>query len=179
MTHDCFRNTKTQRFIGCWNRKYYSYIDLYRFGCSVLEIHDHPGIQKKAYRSCRFYGKSFFRVAHLFDDLCEFHFIYCGIDSWIAWNREYDAYVNGECKIVEGVVEDFHPLPSGGHDSENFTVSGVKFAYASTPGSYSRLEYDKCMIHGGCITGNGMKVKIWYLGDGDTTQIMRIDILDP
>ena len=108
-----------------------------------------------------------------------FIFIYCGIDSWIAWNREYDAYVNGECKIVEGVVEDFHPLPSGGHDSESFTVSGVKFAYASTPGSYSRLEYDKCMIHGGCITGNGMKVKIWYLGDGDTTHIMRIDILNP
>lgn len=103
--------------------------------------------------------------------------IYSSIDSMIFWNKNYDAYVNGECEIVEGAVEDFHPMPETLHNRESFTVSGVKFAYGD---SESRLYYEKCMKDGGYIKANGTKVKIWYISTGEngTNLIMRMDILD-
>ncbi len=93
------------------------------------------------------------------------------------WNRNYNAYLHGECKIVEGYVENFHPMPETMHDRESFEVSDVFFAYGS---SDSRLYYEKCMKDGGYIKQNGTKVKIWYISIGEEGEnlIMRLDILE-
>ena len=48
------------------------------------------------------------------------------------WNRNYNAYLRGECEIVEGYVENFHPMPETMHDRESFEVTDVFFAYGST-----------------------------------------------
>ena len=93
------------------------------------------------------------------------------------WNRNYNAYLRGECEIVEGYVEIFLPMPETMHDRESFEVSDVFFAYGS---SDSRLYYEKCMKDGGYIKQNGTKVKIWYISIGEEGEnlIMRLDILE-
>ena len=71
---------------------------------------------------------------------------YSFVSKMDEWNRNYNAYLRGECKIVEGYVENFHPMPETMHDRESFEVSDVFFAYGS---SDSRLYYEKCMKDGG------------------------------
>ncbi len=92
------------------------------------------------------------------------------------WNRIYNIYLRGECEVVEGYVENFHPMPDTLHDRESFEVSNVFFAYGS---SDSRLYYEKCLKDGGFITRNGIKVKIWYISIGEDGEnlILRLDIL--
>ncbi len=49
--------------------------------------------------------------------------------------REYDE--NGRFEVVEGLVENFDPMPSSGHKMESFSVNGVRFEYSDfvvTPG---------------------------------------------
>lgn len=102
---------------------------------------------------------------------------YSFVSKMDEWNRNYNAYLRGECEIVEGYVENFHPMPETMHDRESFEVSDVFFAYGS---SDSRLYYEKCMKDGGYIKQNGTKVKIWYISIGEEGEnlIMRLDILE-
>lgn len=94
------------------------------------------------------------------------------IRAAITLGRNYATYVAGECQVVEGYVENFHPMPEDLHDTEHFTVSGKYFFYSS---ENSPFYYSHCKKDGGAITGDGLKVKIWYL-DEDT--ILRLDILE-
>lgn len=66
---------------------------------------------------------------------------------------------SGRCPTVTGAVENFVPMPAGGHGEESFTVSGVRFSFSDdavtggfnntvshggpvTPGSFVRICYD-------------------------------------
>src|SRR4029450_8617064 len=37
---------------------------------------------------------------------------------------------SGDCQLVEGPIENFRPMPYGGHAQESFTVAGVSFKYS-------------------------------------------------
>ncbi len=71
------------------------------------------------------------------------------------------ALRNGRCRIVEGVVSDFHPMPHSGHDKEWFVVGGQRFEYSDfnvTAG------FNQTSSHGGPIR-KGIPVRVHYLGD--------------
>ncbi|MDF1641641.1 hypothetical protein [Thalassolituus oleivorans] len=70
-------------------------------------------------------------------------------------------YIAGKFDVVEGVVENFDPMPASGHKMESFTVGGVKFEYSDfvvTPG------FNNATSKGGPIQ-EGMPVKISYIGN--------------
>lgn len=70
-------------------------------------------------------------------------------------------YARGDFDVVEGIVENFDPMPYEGHKSETFTVNGVKFSYSDyrvTPG------FNNTASHGGPIR-EGLSVRISYIGN--------------
>ncbi|WP_448951557.1 hypothetical protein [Labrys neptuniae] len=74
----------------------------------------------------------------------------------------------GRCNVVEGKVEDFKPMPYGGHTSESFSVAGTRFSYSDfviTSG------FNNTASHGGPIR-EGVPVRICARG-GD---ILRLEI---
>jgi hypothetical protein len=78
------------------------------------------------------------------------------------------AYVNGKSSMVQGAIEDFHPMPMLGAALESFTVNGVQF-------SYNVLDATPCFHnappHKGPVRP-GLDVRIYY-EDGC---IQRVDI---
>jgi hypothetical protein len=75
--------------------------------------------------------------------------------------------------VVEGPVEDFHPMPYAGHDTERFTVQGVSFEYsdfAETTGGFHHTR-----SHGGPISG-GVFVRIHYDGSPRHARILRLEV---
>lgn len=86
--------------------------------------------------------------------------------------REYrrciDAYRSGNYAVVQGQVENFHPMPYEGHQDECFSVQSQTFCYSDygvQPG------FDRSTSHGGPIH-QGLPVRIAYF-DG---QILRLDV---
>ncbi len=78
----------------------------------------------------------------------------------------YGEYRNGQkafathaYSISAGEVKDFVPMPPGGHATESFVVSGVRFEYGSGWGSTMfNSEWNKGFIH------NGVEARITYVG---------------
>lgn len=91
----------------------------------------------------------------------------------VAYIEIYEKYKSGEYEIVEGTVENFHPMPEGGHDTEHFEVDGVYFEYMARNAKH---YYSQCKKDGGFITGNGQKVKIWYVSYGGYNHIMQLKL---
>jgi hypothetical protein len=76
------------------------------------------------------------------------------------------------CRVVEGPIEHFVPMPYGGHAQESFTVSGVPFKYSDftiTDG------FNNTASHGGPITSDSY-VRICYDPSGNV--ILRLEIRD-
>src|SRR6267142_5371143 len=82
------------------------------------------------------------------------------------WARE------GNFKVVEGVVENFHPEPAGGHGPETFTVGGVFFA--CSPNNLDRAGFNKT-TRGGSPVRPGVRVKICY----QNGRILRLELFKP
>jgi hypothetical protein len=61
--------------------------------------------------------------------------------------------------IVEGIVENFHPMPKSGHDTERFTVKNVKFKFSDF--NLSKGGFNNTSSHGGPIR-EGLPVRIAY-----------------
>jgi hypothetical protein len=86
-------------------------------------------------------------------------------------SRDYAAsqeLERGNCSVVEGVVENFHPMPKSGHDTERFEVNGVHFSYSDyvmSPG------FNNTASHGGPIR-DGLQVRICH-NSGD---ILRLEV---
>ena len=88
--------------------------------------------------------------------------------------REYvQAYQTGRYSVVEGLVEDFHPMPYEGHPSECFRVNRENFCYSDyvvSPG------FNQSASHGGPIRA-GLPVRIAYVeGEGFQEDILRLEI---
>ena len=68
-------------------------------------------------------------------------------------------YEQGKYDVVEGLVQNFEPMPYAGHKSESFTVKGVKFSYSN----YSVTSgFNNATSHGGPIS-EGLQVRISYI----------------
>ncbi len=76
-------------------------------------------------------------------------------------------------KTVEGVVQNYHPMPEGGHDSERFTVGGVKFEFygydLGSPG------YHTAAVDGGAIKADEY-VRLTYANYYDDNVILKIEV---
>ena len=67
-----------------------------------------------------------------------------------------------EIYVVEGYVENYHPMPYEGHDTEHFEIDGVYFEYSD----YTIMNgYNISASHGGVVTNNGQYLKIKYIND--------------
>src|SRR5205814_8525495 len=50
-------------------------------------------------------------------------------DTLGPYLRARRALRDGTASVVKGPVQNFHPMPYSGHDTERFTVGNVHFAY--------------------------------------------------
>jgi hypothetical protein len=76
------------------------------------------------------------------------------------------------CRIVEGPVENFIPMPYTGHAQESFSVGGVQFRYSD----FSVTDgFNNTSSHGGPINKDSY-VRICY--DPLGNQILRLEIRD-
>ena len=104
-----------------------------------------------------------------------FFFIFAVIWTFAATSAMWrDASNAGQllksrkCQMVEGKVENFHPMPASGHDTERFDVKGVHFEYSDFIVS---AGFNNAASHGGPIR-EGLPVRICY-SDGE---ILRLEI---
>ena len=88
------------------------------------------------------------------------------------------AYQRGQYEVVEGYVENFDPMPYGGHTNESFEINDVYFEYSD----YNVTSgYRNTKSHGGVITGDGQYLKIGYVYYNSTygNIIVYIEELSP
>lgn len=85
------------------------------------------------------------------------------MSNYLLEYKDYKSRLeNNRIQTVEGVVENFHPQPKAGHDSEHFTINGVYFEYSNFN---MQNGYCDIMENSGVIKGNGQKVMIKYIDD--------------
>jgi hypothetical protein len=72
-----------------------------------------------------------------------------------------ETLLSGNAPYVEGVVQDFVPMPYSGHAMESFKVNGVPFSYSDYVVGNG---FNNTSSHGGPIR-EGLHVRIWYSGN--------------
>ncbi len=86
-----------------------------------------------------------------------------------------EQYEVGNYEIIDGVVENFVPMPYEGHGNESFEINGVKFSYSD----YTNIcGYNNAKSHGGVIEGNGQHLKIGYISYNEMNVIVYIEQLE-
>jgi len=72
--------------------------------------------------------------------------------SVVPFRHLRDALDAGQVEIVEGVVEDFVPMPYTGHAKESFTVHRVPFSYSDyiVTSGFNQTESHGGPVHAGC-----------------------------
>ena len=90
-------------------------------------------------------------------------------ESVTRYLRLHQAYQKDEYSSVEGVIQDFQPIPAEGHQEECFSVKTQRFCYSNvnTPG------FNNTVSRGGPIKA-GLHVRIAYIGN----DILRLEIAD-
>jgi hypothetical protein len=83
--------------------------------------------------------------------------------------RHHRLAMSGDCRVVEGPVEQFTPGPSARHPSESFTVSGATFKYSDTD---MNEGFNMTAAHGGPLTPDAY-VRICY--DPSDNVILRLE----
>ena len=89
-----------------------------------------------------------------------------------GWTSTWLAETRGQLAVVSGPVENFHPMPVEGHDSERFTVSNVHFAYSDY---VVTAGFNQSSSHGGPIR-EGLQVRISYDGPSADATIVKLEI---
>ena len=105
----------------------------------------------------------FFIIFASFWTLLAFGFMYSSYREYTA------AYRTGQYSVVEGTVEDFHPMPYEGHQEECFRVQKERFCYSDY--DLSKPGFNQSAAHGGPIRA-GLPVHIAYRDD----RILRLEI---
>jgi hypothetical protein len=80
-------------------------------------------------------------------------------------------YLAGHYSVAEGIVEDFRPMPQGGHALESFSINGRQFTYSdfiASPG------FHQTRLKGGPIQ-QGVRARIFYIGN----DIARVEVANP
>ncbi|WP_294956763.1 hypothetical protein [uncultured Flavobacterium sp.] len=90
-------------------------------------------------------------------------------------SKYYNTYnlYNNSLFETEGFVTNFHAMPSGGHDSERFTVNGVKFQFSDF--DISNFGYNNVKSNGGAINANKY-VRISYIKVNNSNQILKLEV---
>lgn len=89
------------------------------------------------------------------------------MSNYLLEYKDYKSRLeNNQVQTVEGVVENFHPQPKAGHDSEHFTINGIYFEYSNFN---IQNGYCNIMKKNGVIKGNGQKVIIKYIDDDENS----------
>ncbi len=88
---------------------------------------------------------------------------------YLSYRQARERLASGQTEVVEGVVENFKPMPYGGHSMERFTVKGVRFAYSDF---VVNAGFNRTRAHGGPIR-DGLPVRINYDAKGE---ILRLEI---
>jgi hypothetical protein len=89
-----------------------------------------------------------------------------------GWVATWLAETRGQLAVVSGPIENFHPMPVDGHDTERFTVSNVHFEYSDyvvTSG------FNQTSSHGGPIR-EGLLVRISYTGSQADATIAKLEL---
>ncbi len=93
-----------------------------------------------------------------------------GVSTITTSSQYLERLHTGNYATVEGIVEDFKPMPYAGHALEQFTVAGIPFAYSdySITGAFNTTR-----SNGGPVT-EGIQVKIYYTIEGSAPEYHRI-----
>jgi hypothetical protein len=82
--------------------------------------------------------------------------------------RAKKALRTRDYQVIEGTVENFVPMPPGGHSTESFDIDKTSFRYGSGRGSIVfNSEWNHGYIH------NGVQVRIAYKDE----DILRIEVM--
>lgn len=93
--------------------------------------------------------------------------------SYSSYRELLHAYRTGKYSVVEGIVEDFHPMPYEGHQNECFRVGDEKFCYSDYDVSPA---FNQSASHGGPIRA-ALPVRIAYYEDKNfQAHILRLEI---
>ena len=93
--------------------------------------------------------------------------------TYSSYRECREAYRTGQYSVVEGVVEDFHPMPYTGHQDECFRVQKERFCYSDYSVSPA---FNQSASHGGPIRA-GLPVRIAYLEVSSSNgQILRLEV---
>jgi hypothetical protein len=92
--------------------------------------------------------------------------------TFAAHLRHKELAQENFCSVVEGPIEHFIPMPSGGHAQESFSVSGVPFNYSDF---MSTDAFNNAASYGGPIKSDSY-VRICY--DPSENAILRLEIRD-
>ncbi len=76
--------------------------------------------------------------------------------------------------VVEGVVEHFHPMPPGGHDTERFDVAGVHFEYSHW--SVSQGFNQDITVGGPIREGSYVRIHYVHLAGESYGTIVRLEL---
>ena len=84
-----------------------------------------------------------------------------------------DLYNSKNRKTVEGLVQNYHPAPAGGHQSESFTVEGVNFEFYDN--DLADPGYHTAAVNGGVIKAQEY-VMLTYVNYYDNKVILKIEV---
>lgn len=85
--------------------------------------------------------------------------------------RTYSILDNG-LKSIEGYVNDFHGMPSSGHDTERFKVKNVKFEFSDF--DLTDFGYNNAKSKGGVIDEN-VYIRLKYYQSKDRNVILKLE----
>ena len=88
------------------------------------------------------------------------------------YSNTKSIYLEKKYQTTEGTVENYHPMPESGHDSERFTVNGVEFEFSDF--DLSDYGYNNAASHGGAIKA-GIEVRIGYFNNGHKNVILKLE----
>ena len=116
---------------------------------------------------------SFFKYAgFVVGTLCIFLFLTIFVGVLLEHKDYVELIDNNEVCVIEGYVEEYHPMPYEGHDTEHFEIDGVYFEYSD----YNMVNgYNISASHGGVVTHNGQHLRIKYIQneyDGVTNNVI-------
>lgn len=92
--------------------------------------------------------------------------------TYAPYLRHKELAQENRCSVVEGPVEHFIPMPSGGHAQESLSVFGVPFNYSDFGPTDA---FNNAASHGGPIKSDSY-VRICY--DPSENAILRLEIRD-
>ena len=95
-----------------------------------------------------------------------------GIHEISSYKEVQKIIAERNYQIVEGIIENFDPMPYSGHKNESFTVNNIKFEYSDFNETF--YGFNNTKSHGGPIRGNRQKVKIIYYNRNGKNYIFKL-----